>query len=126
MECFANAFSFSQHEHSQVLCNFHLHSLCPAFCSAWLYCVIIEKVSRTSTAAIYQISVATLCLQGIHSLSVQQLLQTIDKICMNAQASVVPRSKGTQSLRFLLFSFFKVLCCKTDAFMTYFNENFSL
>lgn len=30
-----------------------------------------------------------------HSLPQQQLLQTIDKICMSVQTSVVGRSKGT-------------------------------
>lgn len=53
-----------------------------------------KKGSLYRHAAIYQISVSTLCLQGIHKLAAQQLRQTIDKICINLQASIVTRSKG--------------------------------
>lgn len=54
----------------------------------------------------YQSSVATFCLQGTNKLAAQQLLQTIDKICMNVQASIVA---SPQSLRFF-FLFFLIQC----------------
>lgn len=94
---------FHCHNKSKARSGFPVTLICTVSLSCFVFSLIVlcvkkkkKKVYCTGTA-IYQISAATLCSQGIHMLAAQQLLQTIDKICMNVPASIVVGSKGTQS-----------------------------